>query len=431
MSRTILCHAKHGKEVYYQFEDDVEASVEDVPAPEQSEALPVALTPPPAPTTSPISSSPAAIINNVPIKATDVLTVIVAQKLKKKADEVPLSKSIKDLVGGKSTLQNEILGDLQLEFTSAPEKGEEMPLEELGSALGVGFGGSLGKYSNGLVSRLIGGKMPGGFNSSVIKGYLSKTWGLGPSRADGVLLLGLTMEPTKRLGSEAEAKSWLDGVVSVYAQRSGIPLSAGSISGIGPVGGATINSEEFLKFQAEQEQFAVQQIDLYMHYLKKDPRSGDIAFDKERLFRRHCKLNLTPLLVNMATYISMVFSPLKAQHFNSSWNWVRQDALLMYYDIIFGKLTTVDREVTVQCIAILNRADPEVLTYMQYNIDHCDPTKGENYKLAKEFGQRLINNTREVVGRLPVYKDGMFDIYILLSLTLTFFRSYFPNCSSY
>jgi fatty acid synthase subunit alpha, fungi type len=103
---------------------------------------------------------------------------------------------------------------------------------------------------------LSGGKTPGGFNSSVIKGYLSKSWGLGPSRADGVLLLGTTMEPTNRLGSEAEAKSWLDGVVPIYAQRAGISLSAGSASGGGgPVGGATINSEEFLKFQAEQERF--------------------------------------------------------------------------------------------------------------------------------------------------------------------------------
>lgn len=52
---------------------------------------------------------------------------------------MPLSKSIKDLVGGKSTLQNEILGDLQMEFTSAPEKGEELPLEELDAALGIGL----------------------------------------------------------------------------------------------------------------------------------------------------------------------------------------------------------------------------------------------------------------------------------------------------
>ena len=117
-------------------------------------------------------------MEDVPIKAIDILLVIVAQKLKKKVDEIPLSKSIKDLVGGKSTLQSEILGDLQQEFASAPEKGEELPLEELGSALGSSFSGALGKYSTGLISRLIGGKMPGGFNLSAIKSYLSILVGL-------------------------------------------------------------------------------------------------------------------------------------------------------------------------------------------------------------------------------------------------------------
>ncbi len=97
---------------------------------------------------------------------------------------------------------------LQTLFTrkiaSAPEKGEELPLEELGSALGSGFSGALGKYSTGLISRLMGGKMPGGFNSSAIKSYLSKSWGLGSSRSDGVLLLGTTLEPPKRLASADE-----------------------------------------------------------------------------------------------------------------------------------------------------------------------------------------------------------------------------------
>jgi fatty acid synthase subunit alpha, fungi type len=133
------------------------APVEETSSPEPSAPSPAASTPSPVPAASPASSLPTATIEDVPIKAIDVLTVIIAQKLKKKVDEVPLSKSIKDLVGGKSTPQNKILGDLQLEFTSAPEKGEELPLEELGSALGVGFGGSLGKYSNGLISRVVGG----------------------------------------------------------------------------------------------------------------------------------------------------------------------------------------------------------------------------------------------------------------------------------
>jgi fatty acid synthase subunit beta len=26
---------------------------------------------------------------------------------------------------------------------------------------------------------------------------------------------------------------------------------------------------------------------------------------------------------------------------------------------------------------------------MQYNIDQCDPSKGETYQLAKQFGQQL------------------------------------------
>ena len=41
-------------------------------------------------------------IDEAPLKAVDTLRIIAAQNLKK-VDEVPLSKSIKDLVGGKST----------------------------------------------------------------------------------------------------------------------------------------------------------------------------------------------------------------------------------------------------------------------------------------------------------------------------------------
>ncbi len=436
-TRAILCHAKNTKEVYYQFEDEPEAAAEtetesspsSAPSTVAAAAVPVA-----APIAPPAGG--AASIEDAPLKAIDILMVIVAQKLKKKVDEVPLSKSVKDLVGGKSTMQNEILGDLQLEFSSAPEKGEELPLEELGSALGVGFSGGLGKYTSGLISRLIGGKMPGGFNMSSIKSYLSKTWGLGPVRADGVLLLGATMEPPKRLGAEAEAKAWLDSVVAVYAQRSGISLSSGGAAGGGGsgAGGPTINSEEFQKFQAEQEDFARQQIEVYMRYLKRDSRAGDLKYDAEKANTATLQARLDSISKEHGdTYIDGIqpaFDVLKARHFDSSWNWVRQDALLMFYDIIFGRLTTVDREITARCIAIMNRADPELVTYMQYYIDQCDANRGENYKLAKQFGQQLIDNCREVVSEPPLYKDGTClthaPYYTHAHFTL---YSNFPYCS--
>jgi fatty acid synthase subunit alpha, fungi type len=114
------------------------------------------------------------------------------------------------------------------------------------------------------------------------------------------------------------------------------------------------------------------------------------------------------------------FDILKARHFDSSWNWVRQDALLMYYDIIFGRLTTVDREITVRCIALLNWADPDMLQFMQYHINQCDASKRETYRLAKEFGQKLIDNTREVIGKPPMYKDGGCNTSRLSMLIINF-----------
>ncbi len=420
-TRAIFNVSKHQKEIYYSFEDELDTPAAESPAaaaPAASAAPAAAVVS--APVAAPAPSAAVASIEDAPIKATDVLLVVVAQKLKKGVSEIPLSKSIKDLVGGKSTLQNEILGDLQMEFGSAPEKGEELPLEELGAALGSGYSGSLGKYTTGLVSRMCGGKMPGGFNSSAVKAYLSKSWGLGPSRADGVLLLGTTMEPPKRLGAEPEAKAWLDSVVAVYAQRSGISLSAASAGGAaggGGGGGAVMNSEEFLKFQAEQQEFAAQHIELYMRYLKRDSRAGEIAFDNEKASSLALQARLDSIAKEHGdTYIDGIqpaFNAIKARHFDSSWNWARQDLLLMYYDIIHGRWSTVDREITARCIAILNRADPDLLEFLQYNISRCDPTKGENYRLAKEFGQQLIENTREFINQPPVYKDGKRARYVL------------------
>jgi fatty acid synthase subunit alpha len=49
-------------------------------------------------------------VDDVPVQAVDIVRSIIAQKLKKPISEIPLSKAIKDLVNGKSTLQNEILG---------------------------------------------------------------------------------------------------------------------------------------------------------------------------------------------------------------------------------------------------------------------------------------------------------------------------------
>ena len=122
--RQVFCAYKDQKEIYYQFEDELEANSEsDAPAEVANPSpTPVATVPVVVATPPPTISGPAASIEDAPIRAVDILAVIVSQKLKKQLSEVPLFKSIKELSNGKSTLQNEIMGDLQGEFSSAPDK---------------------------------------------------------------------------------------------------------------------------------------------------------------------------------------------------------------------------------------------------------------------------------------------------------------------
>lgn len=288
LKREIYCHAKHQKEVYYLFEDEAEdagAAPEAAAPTDQAPAAKASAAPAPVAAPAPSASAgPAAAVEDAPPKAVDTVRIIVAQKLKKSAAEIPLAKSLKELSGGKSTLQNEILGDLQVEFASAPEKAEDLPLDELGAALGVGYA-ALGKHAMALTNRMIGSKMPGGFNISAARSHLNKQWGLGPLRTDSALFFGILSEPPKRLGSESEAKGFLDALAQSYASYSGISLStAGSGGGGGGGGGgAVMNSEEFDAFVAKQNEQAQREIELLSRYLGKDPRAGDMKAEAEKV----------------------------------------------------------------------------------------------------------------------------------------------------
>ncbi|KAJ2739427.1 fatty acid synthase alpha subunit Lsd1, partial [Coemansia sp. BCRC 34301] len=87
------------------------------------------------------NSAGTAPLVDVPLQALDVVHAIVVHKTKRPLADVSTLKSIKTLVSGKSTLQNEIVGDLHKEFGSkVPEKAEDLSLQNLATAIGS-FGG--------------------------------------------------------------------------------------------------------------------------------------------------------------------------------------------------------------------------------------------------------------------------------------------------
>jgi fatty acid synthase subunit alpha len=103
LQRQILCYNKDAKDIYYDVEPEEE---EAAPAP-AGESAPGASSSAPAATAAPVAiaapppgAGPAAAVADEPVTATDILRALVAQKLKKPLMDIPLSKAIKDLVGG-------------------------------------------------------------------------------------------------------------------------------------------------------------------------------------------------------------------------------------------------------------------------------------------------------------------------------------------
>lgn len=273
------------------------------------------------------------------------------------------------------------------------------------------FNGQLGKQSSSLIARMVSSKMPGGFNITAVRKHLETRWGLAQGRQDGVLLLAITNEPAARLGSETDGKAFLDEQANKYASIAGISLSAPTAGGDGggSGGGMMMDPAAIEALTKDQRQLFKQQLELFARYLKIDLRAGDKSFvdatKAQSALQAQLDLWTTEHGEFYASGIEPQFTPLKARVYDSSWNWARQDALTMYYDIIFGKLKAVDREIVSRCIAIMNRSNPLLLDFMQYHMDHCPTERGETYELAKELGQQLIDNCRDVLNEPPVYKD--------------------------
>lgn len=284
-------------------------------------------------------------------------------------------------------------------------------MDELGASMQTTFNGQLGKQSSSLVARLVSSKMPGGFNITVVRKYLETRWGLGPGRQDGVLLLALTLEPASRLASDNDAKAFLDDASNKYAAATGINLSAPTAGGdSGAAGGGMMMDPAAIDaLSKDQRALFKQQLELFARYLKIDLRAGDKAFVGSQESHKILQAQLDLWTIEhgefYASGIEPSFSQLKARVYDSAWNWARQDALSMYYDIIFGRLKAVDREIVSRCIRIMNRSNPLLLDFMQYHMDNCPTERGETYQLAKELGQQLIENCKEVLGEPPVYKD--------------------------
>lgn len=108
VQRQILCYNKDAKDIYYDVDpveeepasESASAGQDATSTPQQPAATAAATAPAANPLPTQTAAGPAAAVQDAPVSATDIIRTLVAQKLKKPLLDIPLSKAIKDLVGG-------------------------------------------------------------------------------------------------------------------------------------------------------------------------------------------------------------------------------------------------------------------------------------------------------------------------------------------
>eukprot|EP00127_Corallochytrium_limacisporum_P004434 Clim_evm12s162 gene=Clim_evmTU12s162 len=315
-------------------------------------------------------------VDDVPIDVTHAMRCLIAAKLKKEGGlrEVGEQTTLKQLTGGRSAIQNELVGDLAQEFGDASADGiADLPLTDVGSRLAkAGPYSDLGKVSSGLVTKMLSAKLPGGFNSvQAVRAYLSETRLLGPLRQTAVLLHALAMPPAKRFGSAEEAKGWIDTVVDDYASTiASISIPHAAKAGSGGAGGAMMGgamamSPEALKQMMGPQRDALKSLvgaslEACQAYLEKEhgaPRNVKIH---EQLMQamtdnRALEDKLAELTAELGDEFCDGIQPqhqaAKSRTYDSYWNWVIQDALQLYHHVL-AKIEGTDANRTMDTVKL-------------------------------------------------------------------------------
>ncbi|KAJ1759773.1 hypothetical protein LPJ58_002093, partial [Coemansia sp. RSA 1591] len=313
-----------------------QSAEKQAPEPVQKEAPEaVAKQAPVVTETAPANQEQETASPDVPLTAVDVVRVVIAQKTKRTLDEIPADKTVKELTGGKSTLQNEILGDLLKEFGAStgqiPDRPDEMPLHELAVKFGASFTGTLGSHTSAQVSRMFSTKMPGSMSQTAAREWLTQEHGLLKAHQhESVLLVALTMEPTSRLDGTPAATEWLTRVACEYARLFGVTLATQSSKRLAggsqnSAASSMISSAELKALQLQQRSLAMQQLEVYARHLGLDLRSAhrEQSATEGKVREQQLMLDAVDeeLGQDFVTGIRGVFDMRKARKFDSHWNW--------------------------------------------------------------------------------------------------------------
>ncbi|VTO83921.1 unnamed protein product [Fusarium graminearum] len=342
------------------------APQEPVPkaAPKAAPPVPVATAPLPEPgrqvSTMPIN------VEDVPIQSRDVIVATVAQKLRKHFLDIDCSKSIAQLCGGRSTMENELVGDLSLIFDPLPDRAEEMGISELSQIVSGSTSTTKLLTAHGkLTASIFTHKMPGGFTITDARKHLEVQWRLGVGRQNAILLRMATEVLPSRLKTREEATMLLDKIAEAYADEQGLKLQPMTEV---PMSAPTTSSEtKVISGCSDVELYTSNDISLpESEALVNAQKMLNIVKTENDTLQEKMDLLTTELGDDFIQGILPAWSPAKIRKYESCWNWALQDLLLLLNSILRGE-TSLDNSVTRStCDMIVRRSNDRLIDVMRY-----------------------------------------------------------------
>ncbi|OHE96344.1 fatty acid synthase subunit alpha [Colletotrichum orchidophilum] len=392
INRKILSCKSDSNDIYHHADptppDSPEMAAKTLakPAVLETNSAPVPV-PPPVAAPQPTSER----IEDRPITARQILEFLILHKLNKSASSLPGSSTIKELVKGRSTLENEIVGDLFAEFQNVPDRAEEMPLEQLAAGIqAAAFSGQLGKKSSTVVSKTMAAKMPAGFSSQKAREHLEKQSGLPQGHQDAVLLLAVLEAPKARISDEVSAKRFLDGISEQYAKENGLNIASLPVP---TQQQSTANNHPAASFPTEQKIFYRNLLDLCARTLQLDSEEDKASKLQSCVDRLQSQVDAW-IAEHGEFYVSGIepmFSREKARTYDSAWNWALVDLLRTYYNIRTGVLGAQDTtELARITTSIANKSKPGLFEVVNFLLDR-ERRKTSYNLLAVSFLEGLLD----------------------------------------
>ncbi|KAJ2725143.1 fatty acid synthase alpha subunit Lsd1 [Coemansia sp. Benny D115] len=369
------------------------------------------------------SVSETAQIVDVPLTAFSIIQAMVAYRTKQPITNITAGNTIKALVSGKSTLQNEIIGDLHKEFGKhVPEKAEEQPLNDIAATIDPHLGdeGGLGKHTQSLVSRLFTSKMPGGFTLNSARSFLQSTYGLGPQRQDGLLLVAVTIELPKRLADESGAREWLARVAKIYASMAGISYSKAAVStstnsasrtALSSVTTPLMSHAAMKQMEQKERENVMRQIEVLAQRIGVDLREGARAANAlaAKATENQVKLDMiyTEFGEELIDGAHSCFDVRKVRRFDSYWNWIRQQAFECIQQAINNgdsKSHPASDHVDAHLLQrLFNCANPELVQMLSGIATVLEKSNDPSLCSAHALVESMLSKCLDGLNQSPVY----------------------------